>query len=864
MTFLPGFRRVFNGLRAYPSGLGVRVVVLAVLMAAPGLGKVQTTSTPATPQVSTPQRSPAPPQKAAGEPVHASSRRNLAVIVEDETGVAVPHAHVVLEPAAGTPLLREETDYAGQCEFDGIAPGHYQLRVEKEGFFAFAEKDLDATALESVHVTLNHQQEFVEHVTVTYSPPHIDPTQTPASTTLDSQQIIDLPFNVTRDIRYALPMLPQVVQDGTGQVHVAGAATRQTADRIDGFNVDTPVGGSFTMRVNVDAIRSVEVEESRYSAEFGKASGGVVNLATGMGDDTFRYSATDFAPSIQHRKGFHINTWTPRGTFSGPLKEGKAWFLLAPEGEYNLDIIPELPQGQDRSSSWRFGNLAKAQVNLPGGNILTASALLNDLHFTHAGLDRFDPLPTTINVHQPANLYSLKDQLLLPRGALVEFGVAFSHFHSDVFPMGNQPYFITPEGTSGNYFETARGQSSRVQGIVNAFLPPVHAAGRHEFKVGLDLTRLTDRQAYVRNSVSILREDGTLARRIVFSPANAFVRDSAEAGAYAQDRWSPRERWLVEAGARLDWDEIVRQALVSPRLAVTFVPTHKATTKLVAGIGVYYDRSNLDYVTRPDGGQRTDYFYDSTGTILTQPPLQTTFQVNERQLVAPRFINWSLGVEQRMPGHVYFRTGYIRKRERHGWAFVPLPPATPGTLSGQSVLQTIRRDRYDGVEFTARKPLARGHYLFASYVRSSSRTNAVLDFNLENPVFSPQAAGPLPWDSPNRFISWGKLPLVRGFDFAYTLDWRQGFPFSIVNEDQELVGNPGSHRFPTYFTLNAAVERRLTVFGLQWALRAGIDNVTDNQNPSVVDNNIDSPHFLTFGGIATRALTARIRLLGKK
>jgi hypothetical protein len=91
-----------------------------------------------------------------------------------------------------------------------------------------------------------------------------------------------------------------------------------------------------------------------------------------------------------------------------------------------------------------------------------------------------------------------------------------------------------------------------------------------------------------------------------------------------------------------------------------------------------------------------------------------------------------------------------------------------------------------------------------------------------------------------------------------------GFPFSLLNQNQQLIGAPGSMRFPEYFSLDLQMERRIRVFGFMWALRAGFNDLTNRSNPSAVNNNMDSPDFLTYGGIQGRALTARVRLLGRK
>ena len=98
--------------------------------------------------------------------------------------------------------MHGETDYAGRKEFSGLLPGDYSLHVEKEGFFAVTQPDIPVGEVASAEVTLNHIREFSEQVNVVYSPPAIDPAKTQASETLNSEEIIDLPFPVAP--RYSL------------------------------------------------------------------------------------------------------------------------------------------------------------------------------------------------------------------------------------------------------------------------------------------------------------------------------------------------------------------------------------------------------------------------------------------------------------------------------------------------------------------------------------------------------------------------------------------------------------------------------------------------------------------------------------
>jgi hypothetical protein len=792
-----------------------------------------------------------------------TTSHGLLILVLDENNVAVSSARLIL--SQGEAVFRGESDYAGRYEFADLAAGVYELRVEKEGFYALVRKEVQVGQTESIEVALSHQREFVERVNVTYSPPAVDPARTTSNEALNQEAIINLPYQVTRDIRYALPLLPGVLQDAFSQIHVDGSSTDQILDQLDGFNITDPVSGLFNVRVNVDALRSVEVQSSRYPVEYGKATGGVVSLKTGMGDDRFRFSGTDFFPALQSRKSLHVNNWKPRGTFSGPLRHGKAWFLLAPAAEYDLSIVQELPPGADRGSAWRFGNLAKAQVNLTPANLLTGSFLINDFRSQHVGLSQFTPLESTVNQGDAAYILTLRNLAYLSNGVLLESGLGWSRFRDRSLPLGNQPYVITPDVTQGNYFEASHSHSGRLQATANLVLPPVRRGGRHEFKIGTDIDRITYDQSFQRQPFSIVREDGALARRVTFpSSSAAFARDNTEYSGYAQDRWSLSDRLLFESGVRLDGDQIVRGLLVSPRLAASYVPTRDGNTKLVAGVGRYYDSSNLRVITRPQTGERVDFFYDKTGQTPIGPPVVTSFHVDERNVRAPRFLNWSVGLEHRFPTTTYLRLEFVQKRGRDGWTYVNPVTDTTGLLASSYVFSNSRRDRYDGFQVQARHTFKGDHVVFASYTRSSARSNAVLNFTLDNPVFSPQAGGPLPWDAPNRFLSWGWVPFWRSFDLGYSLDWRDGFPFSLVNENQQLVGAVGSMRFPAYFVLNLHLERRLTFLGYQLALRGGFDDITNRHNPFSVDNNIDSPHFLTYAGLQGRALTARIRILGRK
>jgi hypothetical protein len=780
-------------------------------------------------------------------------RRAFVVTVVDETGIAVESALVTLSRPGSEPLARENTDVAGRCEFAGLEPGDYAVTIEKEGFYLARLAEVHVGDGGTAEVTLYHEQELKESVDVSASPPAIDPAQTAATQTLTGQEINNIPYPSTRDYRNVLPFLPGVVQDPSGQPHVHGGATFQTYTALDGFDVSDPTDGALRLRLSVDALRSVQVQGSRTSAEFGRGSAGVLDLTSGMGDDHYRFSATDFTPSFRHDRGYHIDDWTPRATISGPLAKGRAWFFDAADAEYSLKVFPELPEGADRASAWRWSNLAKAQINLSQTNILTAELLVDHFHSGNFGLSRFNPTETTLDVGQSIALATVRDQTFLANGAVLDVGFGASRFHDDEQPLGTLLYLIRPEGTSGNYFKISDGLARRFESFATFHTPRL---GAHQLSFGTNVERVTYDQDLALRPIRIEREDATLAREITFVGPPHVGRDDTLASAFAQDRWSPNERLLVEAGVRADWDQILHQTVVSSRLAGTYMLTRDARTKLSAGIGVYYDRTNLDFITRAQLGERVDEFFAPDGETPVAT-VRTQFEVDERALRAPRFVNCSVALERLLPGSVYLDAEYIQRRGKNGFVFEP-------GADGALVLTNGRRDSYDALEVTVRHTFGSTYSVLASYTRSAARSNAVVDYSFDSPVFGPQAGGPLPWDAPNRFLSWGTAPLVKGFDLAYSVDWRNGYPYSLVGEEQRLVGAPNSSRLPAYFSLNLHIERQFRLFGYHWSLRAGSNDVTNRQNPSGVNNNVDSPQFLTYGGVQHRVFTARIRFLGKK
>jgi hypothetical protein len=796
--------------------------------------------------------------------------------VVDENGVGVEGARVEFRPQDGGGMVVASSDPAGNFRTNLPASGTYSIRTERSGYFLYTNK---AQGFEpggnQLTIRLNHQQEFADRIDVTYSPPAIDPQQTSERKELTNAEIQAVPYPAPQDYRNSLPLLNGVLQDNAGRVHFNGGDTNQANYTLDGFNLSDPVTGRLEARVNIDTIQSMDLENSRYAADNGRGSTGVLDLKTKMGDDRFRFAGTNFIPGVTSDKGFYVNKWTPRLEFSGPIAKGRAWYHNGFDAFYNVDTVHGLPRGQNRTSGLTVSDLTRVQVNLTPANTLTLGFLYNLADTNRFGLSILNPVETTTNLRQAIYMSSVRDQHYFG-GALLDLGFADTRVLLRNPTLGQQIYQITPFGNSGNFFSGMNRHAYRQQEIANLFLPTRHLYGEHHIKFGIDFERESFHEQVIRHDYQVLRDDNSIARQVTFVGSPFEERKNFEAATYVQDHWAPRDGVTLEAGVRTEWNEVVRDLEVAPRLAAAWSPRQLRDTKISAGWGIYYDAISLALISRQQDQTSLSTFYPVGGAPVG--PVPTSFQVRDQTLSTPRYQTASVNIERKLPLDFYGRTGYTWRYGSQGFVFVPtLPLAGPAFFTGTVFdLRNARRTRYDAVDFSVRRTFAGQFEWFLGYTRSSVRSNAAVDYSLENPVFAQQMPGPFAWDAPNRIHMWGWAPLpkrvlpqrfewvFRNTTAAYLVEYRTGFPFSVVDEDGFLVGRPNGRRYPDYFNINLHLERRFRALHYLWAWRFGYNNITGNLNPNVVDNVQGTPKFLTYGRGQARAFSVRLRLLGRK
>jgi len=786
----------------------------------------------------------------------------LAGRVIDENQAAVQGAEVRLAAdGSRTEEVRTSTGPAGNFTIRLPRAGRYLVTVTRSGFFTVDRRSLEiAPGGQQVEIVLNHLREVFSSISVHETTKGVDVDKTDAQKTLTNMDILNLPYQ-GRDISNALTLMPGVVKDQLGSVHLSGSSLNQVLFTLDSFNITDPVQGTFNTRMNIDNVRSIDFASARYSPEFGKGSAGTVAIATRMGSDVFRYDATNFVPGIDTLEGWHIGTWSPRFELSGPIVKKKVWFSESGEAVYSQDVVADV-QGPNRTSVLELDNLLRSQVNLTPTDQVFVSFLMNSSDAPRSGLTALDPMSTTVDRRSRTWFVSAKQVKYLRSGAVLEWGYAEDRTFSRQIPQGGGFYQITPFGRNGNYFLDSTAVGGRKQALVNYSPRAFHFLGTHQLKAGVDVDGLSYEADNRRTGYQLWGLNGTQLNSVSFAGSGVFAEHSGEASSYLLDSWKPRSNVTVQAGIREDWDELLRNVMVSPRFSAAWSPFKGNGTKLSGGYAITRDATSLELFSRPLDQVSVTYNYAADGSIASGPAY-TYFTIGKRPFASPIYRNWTAGVEQRLPRDMILSGNYTRKRGQNGLTYLALTGIQDPSINAIFNLTNFRLDVFDSAGVTLRQSFGKQYEWMVSYTRSRALSNSVLDLSVDQPLWAANNVGRMPWDSPNHIQAWGHLPTpLKDWSFAYLLEERDGFPFSVVTDYGAIVGDVNSRRFPRYFDLDLALERRLRLGKRYVALRAGYTNITNHRNPQVVNDVLGAPGFLDFYGSQGRHLVFRLRWLG--
>jgi len=281
-----------------------------------------------------------------------STSADVTGIVMDESRAVLPHA-IVTATNVDTNLERVVTSGPdGRFDVLAVPPGTYRVRTELAGFSSHLFEGLEVRlgSVIPLEVILTVAG-VTEKVTVAVEAPLLNVEQAVVASVVSAPQIERLPINGRNFISFSL-ITPGVNADrmsfqgatATSGLSFGGQRARSNNVTVDGLDNNDEVVGSVRATFSQEAVREFQVMAQSYSAEFGKASGGVVNIVTKSGTNVvsgslFAYFRDDslnakeyfekFEPS-GHRIDRRKAPYTQRqygGVIGGPVRRDRTFFF---------------------------------------------------------------------------------------------------------------------------------------------------------------------------------------------------------------------------------------------------------------------------------------------------------------------------------------------------------------------------------------------------------------------------------------------------------------------------------------------------------------------------------------------------------
>jgi hypothetical protein len=282
----------------------------------------------------------------------------LSGTVVDPQGLGVKGAKITLTNANTGATRGTVADDSGHYNFVGLPPGKYTMSVDGGGGFAvYQNASIVLTVGESAtfdpRLDLRGQQQTI---TVTTETSPIETTKTEVSDTVEQRRIDNLPINGRNYINFTLTnsqttrdVAPTIGPAPNSGLSIGGARARGNLVSVDGADAgDNSING-IRSTISQEGVQEFQLILSNYNAEYGRATGGVINIVTKSGGNEFHGDAFGYLrnKAFQARNAFsgevdpttgnldpvkQAYTRTQSGlTFGGPIKKDKTFYFFSYE-----------------------------------------------------------------------------------------------------------------------------------------------------------------------------------------------------------------------------------------------------------------------------------------------------------------------------------------------------------------------------------------------------------------------------------------------------------------------------------------------------------------------------------------------------
>jgi hypothetical protein len=314
-----------------------------------------------------------------------STTGSISGLVVDQSKSVLPGVTIAVTNVETGVQRSLVTDESGRYRALNIPPGRYRVRGELSGFQAVETAEVIVQIGRDVPVDLTMSVGQVsESVTVTGQSSLVDLSAAVVGGVVTTQQIAELPLNGRSFMQLATLQPGVSVSRSTGrdftggfggtQISIAGARPEQTGYLLEGTNIgdiaDKAPSSVAGVLLGVDTVQEFSVQTHGYSAEFGRAAGGIISAVTKSGTNQFRGTVFEFHRNSAFDAAGYFDDGTPPefrrnqfgGTLGGPILRNKLFFFGSYEGL------------RERLGTTRFARVPNADAHrgflpAPGGGL---------------------------------------------------------------------------------------------------------------------------------------------------------------------------------------------------------------------------------------------------------------------------------------------------------------------------------------------------------------------------------------------------------------------------------------------------------------------------------------------------------------
>src|SRR5215831_15995685 len=304
--------------------------------------------------------------------------------VKDPNGAVIQNATITVRDEARNFERTVQSDASGSFTLLSLPPGHFRLTVDAKGFAKYVARDVALTVGQAAEYPVAMRLPTAEtEVTVTGEPLLVETAKTSTSTTIGEERIDNLPINGRNYVNFSLTnsqvqrdVAPSIGAAPTSGLNFGGQRARSNAVNVDGMDaVDNGVNG-IRSTLSQEGVQEFQIITNGYEAEFGRASGGVVNIITKSGTNDFHGSLFGYLRNrnIQAQNPF-TNTPDPAYTrvqagaaAGGALKKDKTFAY------FSFELTRRQETGFSTIGAGNFGLVPlsnAASFGLPAGSMVT-------------------------------------------------------------------------------------------------------------------------------------------------------------------------------------------------------------------------------------------------------------------------------------------------------------------------------------------------------------------------------------------------------------------------------------------------------------------------------------------------------------